>query len=83
MDRIIFCIARDHDWRITVFAALICLVGLGVSTSLMERKGTRDPVRRRRSIVMATIIGALSIWATHFVAMQGFMAGVQCGTIPC
>ncbi|WP_428154590.1 ATP-binding protein [Brevundimonas sp.] len=76
MDRIIFCITHDHDWRITVFAALICLVGLGVSTHFMERKRTRDPARRRRSAILATVVGALSIWATHFVAMQGFVAGV-------
>ncbi|WP_248118891.1 ATP-binding protein [Brevundimonas sp. EYE_349] len=25
---------------------------------------------------MATVVGAMSIWATHFVAMQGFVAGV-------
>ena len=76
MDRIIYCIARDHDWRITLFAALICVVGLGVSTRFMERVRTRDPVGRRRAVAMATVVGALSIWATHFVAMQGFVAGV-------
>ncbi|MFN3836958.1 MAG: response regulator [Brevundimonas sp.] len=76
MDRIIYCIARDHDWRITLFAALICVVGLGVSTRFMERVRTRDPAGRRRAVAMATVVGALSIWATHFVAMQGFVAGV-------
>ncbi|ASE40442.1 ATP-binding protein [Brevundimonas vesicularis] len=76
MDRIIHCIAHDHDWRITVFAALICMAGLGVSTHVMHKMGRRDPDRRRRAILLAVMIGALSIWATHFVAMQGFVAGV-------
>jgi len=76
VDRIIFCIASDHDWRITVFASLICMVGLGVSTHFMQRMGTRDPIRRRRSLLLSVVIGALSMWATHFVAMQGFIAGV-------
>ena len=76
MDRIIHCIAHDHDWRITVFAALICMAGLGVSTHVMQKMGRRDPNRRRRSVLLAVMIGALSIWATHFVAMQGFVAGV-------
>ncbi|MDQ1193257.1 signal transduction histidine kinase/NO-binding membrane sensor protein with MHYT domain/CheY-like chemotaxis protein [Brevundimonas vesicularis] len=76
MDRIIHCIAHDHDWRITVFAALICMAGLGVSTHVMQKMGRRDPDRRRRSVLLAVMIGALSIWATHFVAMQGFVAGV-------
>jgi signal transduction histidine kinase/CheY-like chemotaxis protein len=76
VDRIIFCIARDHDWRITLLAALICMVGIGVSTRFMERTPPRDPGARRRAVVMATIVGALSIWATHFIAMQGFVASV-------
>ena len=76
MDRIIHCIAHDHDWRITLFAALICMGGLLVATRVMQRMRTRDPARRRRSVILAVIIGALSIWATHFVAMQGFVAGV-------
>ncbi|WP_241004651.1 ATP-binding protein [Brevundimonas fontaquae] len=76
MDRIIHCIAHDHDWRITLFAALICMGGLLVATRVMQRMRTRDPARRRRSVILAVIIGALSIWATHFIAMQGFVAGV-------
>jgi len=76
VDRIIHCIAHDHDWRITVFAALICMAGLGVSTHVMQKMGRRDPDRRRRAVLLAVMIGALSIWATHFVAMQGFVAGV-------
>lgn len=76
MDRIIYCIAHDHDWRTVLFAALICMVGLLVSTRVMQRMGRRDPARRRRSVLLAVIVGALSIWATHFVAMQGFVAGV-------
>jgi hypothetical protein len=76
VDRIIVCIARDHDWRVTLLAALICMVGIGVSTHVMERVRPRDPAGSRRAVAMATIVGALSIWSTHFVAMQGFVAGV-------
>lgn len=76
MDRIIHCIAHDQDWRITLFAALICMVGILIATRVMQRAGRRDPARRRRSVLLAVIVGGLSIWATHFVAMQGFVAGV-------
>ncbi len=76
MDRIIYCIARDHDWRITLLAALICMVGLGVSIRFMERVRPRDRAARRRAAVIAAVVGGLSIWATHFVAMQGYIAGV-------
>lgn len=76
MDRIVFCMTRDHDWRVTLLAALICLIGMGVSTRFMERVRRCDPAGRRRAVAMATVVGAMSIWATHFVAMQGFVAGV-------
>ena len=52
------------------------MVGIGVSTHVMERVRPRDPAGSRRAVAMATIVGALSIWSTHFVAMQGFVAGV-------
>ncbi|WP_404413822.1 ATP-binding protein [Brevundimonas vesicularis] len=76
MDRIIQCIVYDHDWRTTLFAGLICMVGLGVSTHVMQQIGRRDPKQRSRRVLLAVIIGALTIWVTHFVAMQGVVAGV-------
>jgi len=76
VDRIVFCITRDHDWRFTLLAAVICLMGLGVSIRFMERIRRCDPAGRRRAVAMATVVGAMSIWATHFLAMQGFVAGV-------
>lgn len=76
MDRIIQCIVYDHDWRTTLFAGLICMVGLGVSTHVMQQIRRRDPKQRSRGVLLAVIIGALTIWVTHFVAMQGVVAGV-------
>lgn len=63
MDRVIFCVARDHDWRLTVLAVLVCVIGLGVSVRFMERTRPRDPAGRRRAVVTATAISALSVWA--------------------
>jgi len=76
VDRIIQCIVYDHDWRTTLFAGLICMVGLGVSTHVMQQIRRRDPKQRSRGVLLAVIIGALTIWVTHFVAMQGVVAGV-------
>lgn len=76
MDRIISCIAREHDWRVTLTAAVICFVGMAISTSLMERMGSRDPARRLKAASVGSVLAALSIWATHYTAMQGFVAGV-------
>nr|WP_307363687.1 ATP-binding protein [Brevundimonas sp. SORGH_AS_0993] len=76
MNSIISCITREHDWRVTLIAALICFVGLGASTFLMERTGSNDSAKRLRFVAIGSIMAALAIWATHYTAMQGFVAGV-------
>jgi signal transduction histidine kinase/NO-binding membrane sensor protein with MHYT domain/CheY-like chemotaxis protein len=76
VDRILYCIARDHDWRVTLLAAAICLVGMGSAFRFMERARINDGVRRRHLAICAGLIGSMSIWATHFIAMQGYAAGV-------
>ncbi|KAK0340603.1 hypothetical protein LTR94_029858, partial [Friedmanniomyces endolithicus] len=42
----------------------------------MERARLNDGSRRRRLAICAGLVGALAIWTTHFVAMQGYAAGV-------
>ncbi|WP_395945072.1 ATP-binding protein [Brevundimonas sp.] len=76
MDRILYCIARDHDWRVTLLAAAVCLIGLGSTFRFMERARITEGARRRHLAISAGLTGSLSIWATHFIAMQGYVAGV-------
>lgn len=76
MDRLFNCIIHAHDWRITILAAVICLVGLGGAIRLVEKARIAEGPRRVRMAVGAGLTAALSAWATHFVAMQGYIAGV-------
>jgi signal transduction histidine kinase/CheY-like chemotaxis protein len=76
VDRILYCIARDHDWRVTLLAAAVCLIGLGSTFRFMERARITEGARRRHLAISAGLTGSLSIWATHFIAMQGYVAGV-------
>ena len=48
MDRIIVCIAHDHDWRITLVAAAICVLGLVIALPFVERaRATKGALRVR------------------------------------
>ena len=76
MDRLFNCIVHAHDWRITILAAIICVVGISGAIRLIERARIADGPRRMRLAVASGLTAALSAWATHFVAMQGFIAGV-------
>ncbi len=76
MARLFDCIVHAHDWRITILAAIICLVGIGGAIRLIERARIAEGGRRGRLAIASGLTAALSAWATHFVAMQGFIAGV-------
>ena len=74
MDRIIVCIAHDHDWRITLVAAAICVLGLVIALPFVERARATKGALRVRLATVGVLVGALSVWSTHYVAMQGFVA---------
>ena len=74
MDRILYCIAFQHDWRWTVAAAAVCLFGMGTATHLIA--GSRTPqgeVRPLRAAIGAFVSG-VAVFSTHFIAMQGYEA---------
>ena len=75
MERIIYCIAFDHDWRWTLVAGLVCVLGMGTAIRLLVQAGTSDSRKRRRRVVLASLIGGLTAFSTHFLAMQGYQAG--------
>ena len=77
MSRIIYCLTTGHDWRLTLLAAAVCLLGLSTTLRLINRARGRSGAARRRLALVASAVGALSIWSTHFVAMQGYAAGVS------
>jgi len=75
VERIIYCIALDHDWRWTLAAALVCSLGMGTAIHLLVQAGTFGSAERRRRVALASFIGGLTVFSTHFLAMQGYQAG--------
>ena len=73
MNRVFYCISHDHDWRVTLLAVIVCLAGMGSTFRFLDRARSTDGARRRRLAASAALVGALSIWATHFIAMQGYV----------
>lgn len=59
-----------------MLAAFICVVGVGGAIRLIERARIAEGARRGRLAIASGLTAALSAWATHFVAMQGYVAGV-------
>jgi signal transduction histidine kinase/ActR/RegA family two-component response regulator len=75
VDRILHCITLEHDWRWTLAAALVCVVGLGTALGLLGQARETRGRRRRNTILLAALVGGLAVFSTHFLAMQGYQAG--------
>ncbi|MBA4804171.1 MAG: response regulator [Brevundimonas sp.] len=75
MDRILYCIAFQHDWRWTAAAAVVCAFGAGTTYALLGRSRGLAGARQRNRAILAAFLGGLTVFSTHFIAMQGYDAG--------
>jgi diguanylate cyclase (GGDEF)-like protein/PAS domain S-box-containing protein len=77
--RVYLCLTQEHDLRLVVLAALICLFGSYTVMSLIQRAlAASDSVRLVWLSTGAVATGG-SIWATHFVAMLAYGPGMPTG----
>jgi methyl-accepting chemotaxis protein len=76
MFRVFNCLTEQHDWRLVVAAALICLCSSLVTVQLVRR--ARATIGRVRAIWIGTAgcAAGIGIWSTHFVAMLAYEPGV-------
>ncbi len=75
MERIIYCIVFEHDWRWTLAAGLVCVLGVGIAARLFTQAQMSDRRERRWRILLASLVGGLAAFSTHFLGMQGYRAG--------
>ncbi|QDH73870.1 response regulator [Brevundimonas sp. M20] len=75
MDRILYCITFQHDWRWTLAAGLVCVFGVGTAYQLLGRARASIGIRRRNLAMLAALTGGLAVFTTHYMAMQGYDAG--------
>src|SRR6478609_7819178 len=71
MLRVYACIVQEHDLRLVVVAAVICLLACSIAFSAFEQ-ALRDKPRKLVWAALAATVAGLGIWATHFVAMLAF-----------
>src|SRR5262245_13324553 len=76
MFRVLNCLAAEHDWRLLVVAAIVCiLASLAVVNLLQRAQATRGWLRAGWILTAGTAAGC-GVWATHFIAMLGYDPGV-------
>ena len=75
MDRILYCLTIEHDWRWTAAAAILCIVGLGAAFRLLAEARKLTSARRREVALLGAVVAGVTAFSTHFAAMQGYDAG--------
>lgn len=81
MDWLIDCLTVQHDWRLTLLAAGVCITGLATCITLIGM-ARRSASRARVALgAGAGVVGGLGVWATHFLAMLATTAKRPCDTV--
>jgi diguanylate cyclase (GGDEF)-like protein len=76
VERVLRCLIFQHDWRIVAIAAVICVLA-SFTTFLLVEQVRREPGRRGLIwLSAAAFVSGTGIWATHFIAMLAYRAGV-------
>jgi len=75
LDRILYCLTIEHDWRWTLAAGVLCVFGLGTAFRLLVEARGLQRARRREVGLMGAVVGGVAAFSTHFAAMQGYNAG--------
>lgn len=70
-------IVFEHDYRLVFLAVLICLFSSYTAVSLQERARAATSKRREKWIAWTAVTIGAGIWATHFIAMIGYRAGME------
>jgi diguanylate cyclase (GGDEF)-like protein/PAS domain S-box-containing protein len=73
------CLAINHDWRLVLLAAGVCILTSGVTISLFHRAQAVEGKKRLRWLSLDAAAGGFGIWATHFIAMLAYDPGAAAG----
>lgn len=71
----IACIRDDHDWRLIVVAAVVCLAGSVATMLLLERARRSAGSQRHLWIAVCAFACGVGVWSTHFIAMLAYDGG--------
>ncbi|TNB49338.1 EAL domain-containing protein [Martelella lutilitoris] len=72
MDALISCLAAGHTNRSIAAALFIAIVGSYLAISIVGRVRALPLAHSWMWLILAGIIGGMTIWCTHFAAMLGY-----------
>ncbi len=79
MFKILGCVVTQHDLRLVLVAAVICLLSCATFTHMLTRMRAAQGQMFQVWLLAAGFVAACGIWATHFIAMLAFQPGFPVG----
>lgn len=77
---ILFCVRDQHDIRLVLLAATVCLLSMLTAVLLLRQSRlSREKTVGRKWAILAGFAVGFGIWATHFIAMLGYDPGIITG----
>ena len=77
LDHILYSITTEHDYRWLLAAGVICVLGLTTAINLLVTAWQQTAARRQTRIALAALISGLTVFAAHFVALNGYQPGQE------
>jgi diguanylate cyclase (GGDEF)-like protein/PAS domain S-box-containing protein len=75
MYRVFNCLGTEHDWRLVLVAAFVCLFASSTGVILFQRARALSGAARAGWLLTAGMATGSGVWATHFIAMLAFDPG--------
>ena len=76
MYRVLSCLTEQHDYRLVLLAAIICAATSLTSFSIYSRAAQGQGLSKLGWLFLTGLSTGSGIWATHFVAMLSYSAGL-------
>ncbi|WP_423069238.1 bifunctional diguanylate cyclase/phosphodiesterase [Devosia sp. CN2-171] len=79
MQTVLTTLFAQHDLRLVALAALVCALSAFAGITLLNHARRTDGGMKSAWLAVAAVSVGFGIWATHFVAMLSFNAGMPVG----
>src|SRR5271163_1244911 len=77
--QVLNCLSTEHDWRLVLLGAVVCLLASAVAISLFHRARASSGRTRLIWLGLDAAVSGCGIWATHFIAMLAYDPGNGAG----
>src|SRR5437660_3961701 len=82
MLRVLACLGTEHDFRLVLLAAVVCVTGSWIAMRLFSRARASSGSTWIGWLFLTGVATGASIWTTHFVAMLAFEPGLATSYAP-